>query len=193
MYLNLPMQEQQMATFLSNKGFRLRLIRREILLWDTDVFLYSVVAVGRQSYAGIPVISGLPSIIWVLIFMDVIWHTEVCSCLLLLRGYSDTRLPQADGKRRGSTGIVFRSYLYSFAFDDLQAKIYNVDTYSGMEEMLPDEAFAGGLSQQHMNGNFGMKLHEHDKYNGSHRARKSFHFFDETISMPRFGYREYKQ
>lgn len=67
-------------------------------------------------------------------------------------------------------------------FDDLQAKIYNVDTYSGMEEMLySDEAFAGGLSQQHMNGNFGMKLHEHDKYNGSHRARKSFHFFDETI------------
>lgn len=67
-------------------------------------------------------------------------------------------------------------------FDDLQAKVYNVDTYSGMEEMLySDEAFAGGLSQQHMNGNFGMKLHEHDKYNGSHRARKSFHFFDGTI------------
>ena len=26
-----------------------------------------------------------------------------------------------------------------------------------------------------------MVLHEHDKYNGSHRARKSFHFFDGTI------------
>lgn len=67
-------------------------------------------------------------------------------------------------------------------FDDLQAKVYNVDTYSGMEEMLySDEAFAGGLSQRQMNGNFGMKLHEHDKYNGSHRARKSFHFFDGVI------------
>lgn len=67
-------------------------------------------------------------------------------------------------------------------YDELQAKVYNVDTFSGMEEMLySDEAFAGGLSQQQMNGNFGMKLHEHDKYNGSHRARKSFHFFDGTI------------
>lgn len=26
-----------------------------------------------------------------------------------------------------------------------------------------------------------MKLHEHDKYNGSHRARKSYHFFNGTI------------
>ena len=44
-------------------------------------------------------------------------------------------------------------------------------TFSGMEEMLySDEAFAGGLSQAHLNGNFGMVLHEHDKYNGSHRA-----------------------
>lgn len=67
-------------------------------------------------------------------------------------------------------------------FDQLQANIFNVDNFSGMEEMLySDEAFAGGLSQQHTNGNFGMKLHEHDKYNGSHRARKSFHFFDGTI------------
>ena len=51
-----------------------------------------------------------------------------------------------------------------------------------MEEMLySDEAFAGGLSQQKMNGNFGMKLHEHDKYNGSHRVRKSYHFIDGMI------------
>ena len=58
----------------------------------------------------------------------------------------------------------------------------NVDTFSGMEEMLySDEAFAGGLSQVKLNGNFGMKLHEHDKYNGSHRARKSYHFFNGTI------------
>lgn len=67
-------------------------------------------------------------------------------------------------------------------FDQLRAQILNVDAFSGVEEMLySDEAFAGGLSQQRTNGNFGLKLHEHDKYNGSHRARKSFHFFDGTI------------
>lgn len=66
--------------------------------------------------------------------------------------------------------------------EQLQAKVLNVDRYSGMEEMLySDEAFAGGLSQQKVNGNFGMKLHEHDKYNGSHRARKSYHFIDGMI------------
>lgn len=65
---------------------------------------------------------------------------------------------------------------------ELKAKVLNVDAYSGVEEMLySDEAFAGGLSQLGSNGNFGMKLHEHDKYNGTHRARKSFHFFDNTI------------
>ena len=66
--------------------------------------------------------------------------------------------------------------------EQLKAKVMNVDTFSGMEEMLySDEAFAGGLSQQKENGNFGMKLHEHDKYNGTHRALKSFHFIGETI------------
>lgn len=66
--------------------------------------------------------------------------------------------------------------------EQLEANILNVDVFSGYEEMLySDEAFAGGLSQENRNGVFGMKLHEHDKYNGSHRARKSFHFFDGTI------------
>ena len=67
-------------------------------------------------------------------------------------------------------------------YDDLKAKILNVDTSSGVEEMLlSDEVFSGGLSQQKTNGNFGLKLHEHDKYNGSFRARKSFHFFNDDI------------
>lgn len=66
--------------------------------------------------------------------------------------------------------------------DKLKANVLNVDTFSGMEEMLySDEAFAGGLSQKKENGNFGMKLHEHDKYNGSHRARKSYHFIGKMI------------
>ena len=47
--------------------------------------------------------------------------------------------------------------------------------------LYSDEAFAGGLSQNGENGNFGMKLHEHDKYNGSLRARKSYHFLNGTI------------
>ena len=70
-------------------------------------------------------------------------------------------------------------------FEKLRAKVLNVDTFSGMEEMLySDEAFAGPLSQQKENGNFGMKLHEHDKYNGSHRARISYHFFgDEIVAL----------
>jgi chondroitin-sulfate-ABC endolyase/exolyase len=66
--------------------------------------------------------------------------------------------------------------------DQLKANVLNVDQFSGFEEMLySDEAFAGGLSHKGNNGNFGMKLHEHDKYNGSHRARKSYHFFDGRI------------
>ncbi|WP_455586183.1 chondroitinase family polysaccharide lyase [Bacteroides sp.] len=66
--------------------------------------------------------------------------------------------------------------------DQLEANILNVDLFSGYEEMLySDEAFAGGISQEQRNGAFGMKLHEHDKYNGSLRARKSFHFFDGVI------------
>lgn len=66
--------------------------------------------------------------------------------------------------------------------EQMQAIVLNVDTCSGFEEMLySDEAFAGGLSQEKQNGSFGMKLHEHDKYNGSLRARKSYHFFDNKI------------
>jgi Polysaccharide lyase family 8, C-terminal beta-sandwich domain./Lyase, catalytic./Polysaccharide lyase family 8, super-sandwich domain. len=66
--------------------------------------------------------------------------------------------------------------------EQLKANVLNVDVYSGFEEMLySDEAFAGGLSQEGKNGVFGMKLHEHDKYNGSHRARKSYHFFGGKI------------
>ena len=65
---------------------------------------------------------------------------------------------------------------------DLKADIRNVDENSGFEEMLlSDEAFAGGVSLEGTNGVYAMKLHEHDKYNGSLRARKSFFFFDNRI------------
>ena len=65
---------------------------------------------------------------------------------------------------------------------DLKADIRQVDEVSGYEEMLlSDESFTGAISSKNRNGAFGMKLHEHDKYNGSLRARKSYFFFDNRI------------
>lgn len=65
---------------------------------------------------------------------------------------------------------------------ELRSDVRNVDTFSGFEEMLiSDEMFAGGLHLEGRNGMFAMKLHEHPKYEGSHRARKSFFFFDNRI------------
>ena len=66
--------------------------------------------------------------------------------------------------------------------EQLRADVKNVDDMSGFEEMLlSDESFLGGISIQGKNGAFGMKLHEHDKYNGSLRARKSVFFFDNRV------------
>ena len=57
----------------------------------------------------------------------------------------------------------------------MKADVRNVDEFSGYEEMLLSvEWFAGGVTHKGCNGAFAMKLHEHDKYNGSLRARKSF-------------------
>ena len=65
---------------------------------------------------------------------------------------------------------------------ELRADVKNLDSNSGYEEMLfSDEAFAGSISLQNKQGAFAMKLHEHDKYNGSLRARKSVFFFDNRI------------
>ncbi len=49
------------------------------------------------------------------------------------------------------------------------------------EMLLSDESFAGGVTINNQNGAYGIKLHEHDRYEGSHRARKSYHFFDNRI------------
>jgi chondroitin-sulfate-ABC endolyase/exolyase len=66
--------------------------------------------------------------------------------------------------------------------EQLRARIINADVHSGFEEMLySDEAFAGSVSLERKNGIYAMKLHEHDKYNGSLRARKSYFFFDNRI------------
>jgi chondroitin-sulfate-ABC endolyase/exolyase len=70
----------------------------------------------------------------------------------------------------------------TLAIKELRADIKNIDVNSGYEEMLfSDEAFAGGISIKNENGFFAMKLHEHDKYNGSLRALKSYFFFDNRI------------
>lgn len=65
---------------------------------------------------------------------------------------------------------------------DMKANVLNVDEHSGYEEMLlSDEWFAGGVTHRGTSGAFAMKLHEHDKYNGSLRARKSFFAFENRV------------
>lgn len=66
--------------------------------------------------------------------------------------------------------------------DELKSEVNNVDIYSGFEEMLiSDETYAGALDLEGENGMFAMKLHEHSKYESSHRARKSVFMFDNRI------------
>ena len=64
----------------------------------------------------------------------------------------------------------------------MKADVRNVDEFSGYEEMLlSDEWFAGGVSHKGTTGAYAMILHEHDKYNGSLRAHKSFFAFSNRI------------
>lgn len=66
--------------------------------------------------------------------------------------------------------------------DRMKANVLNVDEFSGYEEMLlSDEWFAGGVTYRGLYGAYAMKLHEHDKYNGSLRARKSYFAFGDRI------------
>ncbi|MCW3815969.1 chondroitinase family polysaccharide lyase [Micromonospora sp. DR5-3] len=62
-------------------------------------------------------------------------------------------------------------------FDQLRA-----DLAGTIEEMLlTDSRFAGAGSIDGRNGVFGMDLHEHPKYDESHRARKSVFLFDNRV------------
>jgi chondroitin-sulfate-ABC endolyase/exolyase len=68
--------------------------------------------------------------------------------------------------------------------EKLRSDVRNLDVFSGFEEMLlSDEAFCGGVSIEGKNGMFAMKLHEHPKYEGTHRANKSVYFFENTIIL----------
>lgn len=67
--------------------------------------------------------------------------------------------------------------------EEMKSSIAQVDTFSGIEEMLlSDETYSGGNNLNN-NGMFAMKLHENPKYNGSHRARKSVFFFDNRVVL----------
>ncbi len=66
--------------------------------------------------------------------------------------------------------------------EKMKANVLNVDEHSGYEEMLlSDEWFAGGVTHKGLSGAYAMKLHEHDKYNGSLRARKSYFTFENRV------------
>ena len=66
--------------------------------------------------------------------------------------------------------------------EKMKADVLNVDEFSGYEEMLlSDEWFAGGVAFSDEAAMYSMKLHEHDKYNGSLRAVKSFFAFGDRI------------
>ncbi|WP_113674112.1 chondroitinase family polysaccharide lyase [Vallitalea guaymasensis] len=68
--------------------------------------------------------------------------------------------------------------------DELKSDVRNLDEFSGFEEMLiSDESYSGALNIEGENGMFAMKLHEHPKYDESHRARKSVFFFDDRIIL----------
>jgi chondroitin-sulfate-ABC endolyase/exolyase len=66
--------------------------------------------------------------------------------------------------------------------EQMKANVLNVDEFSGYEEMLlSDEWFAGGVTFANEAAIYSMKLHEHDKYNGSLRANKSFFAFGNRV------------
>lgn len=65
--------------------------------------------------------------------------------------------------------------------EQVKSHISQVDVFSGIEEMLlSEETYAGGNSLNNI-GMYAMKLREHPKYNGSHKARKSYFFFDNRV------------
>ena len=67
--------------------------------------------------------------------------------------------------------------------EELNARIYNVDSLSGFEEdLFSDQSFAGSVSLGD-NGMFSMILTEHPKYNGTHKAYKSIFFWNDFILL----------
>ena len=66
-------------------------------------------------------------------------------------------------------------------YKQLKAQLRNVDTFSGLEEMLlSEQSYAGGVSNGR-DGMFAIKLQGHPKYDRSFAAHKSVFFFDDRI------------
>lgn len=106
---------------------------------------------------------------------------------------ADSAAPGGDGKHVSAFGSGYQVDGYDWShipgttaaaipLEQMRAHVLNVDEYSGYEEMLlSDEWFAGGVAHCGGCGAFAMKLHEHDKYNGSLRALKSFFVFGDRV------------
>ncbi|GAA1361472.1 chondroitinase family polysaccharide lyase [Streptomyces beijiangensis] len=61
-------------------------------------------------------------------------------------------------------------------------ELLKADLTGTIEEMLlTEERFGGGHTLDGRNGMFAMRLHEHPKYDGTHRARKSVFLFDNRV------------
>ncbi|QZT38353.1 hypothetical protein K5X82_05470 [Halosquirtibacter xylanolyticus] len=95
-----------------------------------------------------------------------------------------------DGKEK--TGFSMEGYDWNrypgvtsihLPIDTLAGNVVQVDHLSGYEELLiSDEKFGASISMDGQ-GIYSMKLHEHDKYHGSHRATKSYFMFKDYIIM----------
>ncbi|NQZ49486.1 MAG: chondroitinase [Moritella sp.] len=101
--------------------------------------------------------------------------------------YGQLEIMDADGKSRsfshdgwnwnrwpGTTAV-------QLPLPELEAKLLNVDKFSGLEEMLMSEQTYSGALSDGDNGMFAMKLQGHPKYDASFAANKSVFFFDNRI------------
>jgi chondroitin-sulfate-ABC endolyase/exolyase len=128
-------------------------------------------------------------------FSRYLWNSETYETANLYGRYLDFGNMQimASGKPVSNSASGFRQEGWDWnhwwgttamvlPMEQLKANVLNVDTFSGIEEMLlSDESYAGGVSLANEQGVFAMKLHDHDKYNGKLRARKSWFMFDNRI------------
>ena len=103
-----------------------------------------------------------------------LWSAEIYQGSQPLRSLPDARQHAAACRRRsrerlrqrvpaggaGTGGTFPRTTALEIPMERMKADIRNVDTASGYEEMLLDEAFAGGVSHRGRDGVFAMELHE---------------------------------
>ena len=126
-----------------------------------------------------------------------IWSAEIYNQANHYGRYLTHGSMQVEGPHSGGGSVPFAGGFHQDGWDwchipattaavlpisEMKATVLNVDEHSGYEEMLlSDEWYAGGVTHKNANGTFAMKLHEHDKYNGSLRARKSFFAIENRV------------